>query len=45
MKNKTIKKVNELWNFITHIDQCTPKAFDKYCKKKELVWEKKYGNQ
>lgn len=36
MKKKTIKKVNELWNFITHIDQCTPEAFDKYCKKKEM---------
>ena len=42
---KTIKKVNELWNFITHIDQCTKKEFDKLCKKKELVWEKKYGNR
>ena len=36
MKKKTIKKVNELYNFITHIDQCTPEAFDKLCKKKEM---------
>lgn len=36
MKKKTIKKVNELWNFITHIDQCTPEAFDKYMKRKEF---------
>ena len=31
-----IKKVNKLMNFITHIDQCTPEAFNKYCKKKEI---------
>jgi hypothetical protein len=36
MKKKTIKKVNELMNFISHIEQCTPEAFDKYCKKKEV---------
>ena len=33
---KTIKKVEHLMNFISHINQCTPKAFDKYCKKKEI---------
>ena len=36
MKKKTIKKVNELWNFITHIEQCTPEAFEKLCNKKEI---------
>ena len=36
MKNKTIKKVNELFNFISHIDQCTKKEFDKYMKRKEI---------
>ena len=35
MKNKN-KRDNKLWNFITHIDQCTPEAFDKYCKNKEV---------
>lgn len=36
MKKKIIKKVNELFNFISHLDQCTPQAFDKLCKKKEI---------
>ena len=36
MKKKTNKRVNELFNFISHLEQCTKKAFDKYCKKKEI---------
>lgn len=36
MKKKTIKKVEHLMNFINHIDQCTPEAFDKLCKEKEM---------
>lgn len=35
-KKFEIEKVNKLWNFITHIDQCTKKEFDKYMKKKEV---------
>jgi hypothetical protein len=39
MKKKTIKKVEHLMNFISHIDQCTKKEFDKLCKKKEILWK------
>lgn len=35
-KKKEIEKVNHLMNFITHIDQCTPEAFEKLCKEKEI---------
>lgn len=35
-KKREILKVNHLMRFIKHLDQCTPKAFDKYCKKKEI---------
>ena len=38
-KLKEIRKVNSIMRFIKHIDQCTPKAFDKYCKKKEIIWK------
>jgi hypothetical protein len=33
---KEIRKANKLWHFISHLEQCTKKEFDKYCKKKEV---------
>ena len=38
-KLKEIKKINSLWHFIKSLDRCTPKSFDKYCKKKEIIWK------
>ena len=33
---KKIKNGIKLWNFITHLKQCTKSSFDKYCKEKEV---------
>lgn len=33
---KKIKNGIKLWNFITHLKQCTKGQFDKYCKEKEV---------
>lgn len=33
---KRIKNGIKLWNFITHLKQCTKEQFKKYCKEKEV---------
>ena len=42
---KIIRKVNHLMRFIGSLNRASKSEFDKYCKKKELAWKKKYGNQ
>lgn len=38
---KKIKNGIKLWNFITHLKQCTKEQFKKYCKEKEVKYERK----
>ena len=40
-EKKIIKKVNELFNFMSHLDQCSKKQFDRYCKRKEIKLTKR----